>query len=284
MNLPCILGMIFCQPLAPLPDKMIGLELHAHEIPDRVTLSHELLSLDGEAREKQVLEWLKRGFWPKEQSRFHAVQVLEKGHHLIYWVSKDYLRLGNDQASILMPLAWTSVRELLREWKFLVPTAKMVDQIYQQSAQIAWPHAYPPSDAMRSSEYLLAHNAWIEENQAWQLKDHPLKSGHKKDLVLSQRLLEKKTKLAIYGWHNLGNGAAIQPQSLWHGEYYVDYSHGIRLVSPQAILDGKPVSLVEILKDKALAPLISFEGAYDPCEILESVCDKEAIDRNSVEN
>ncbi len=36
--------------------------------------------------------------------------------------------------------------------------------------------------------------------------------------------------LAIYGWHR-ENGVAIQPLTIVHKDTYVDYSHGIRLVS-----------------------------------------------------
>lgn len=172
-----------------------------------------------------------------------------------------------------MPLAWTSVRELAKEWRLLLPTSKMVDQVFQQSDRILWPHAFPPSEEMRSTAYLKDHNEWIKERQGFDFYDNPIISGHKKDLVVSKRLLTLRHKLAIFGWHNLGNGAAIQPQSLWHGEFYVDYSHGIRFVSPKAELDGKEISLAKVLNDPELAPLISFEGAYDVCAVLRYACE-----------
>jgi hypothetical protein len=41
----------------------------------------------------------------------------------------------------------------------------------------------------------------------------------------------------------------------------VDYSHGARLISRRALLDGQEKDVVEILQDINLAPLLSEEGA-----------------------
>jgi hypothetical protein len=43
-------------------------------------------------------------------------------------------------------------------------------------------------------------------------------------------------------------------------DWYVDYSHGIRLVSPRMIVDGRPMQVQEVLKDKELCALLSNEG------------------------
>lgn len=275
MNLPCLIGMIFCWPLPPPAEKEFLWARHADEIPSGSSLITQLGKSDVREREKKIVEWFDIGYWPPKQSLFRAVHVYGDGHHLVYYVSADYLRLGNDHDSVLMPLTFTALRELLENWKMLIPTSKMVDQIYQQAERVHWPHAFPPSDLMRSITFLVEHSNWIEERPGWDDLSNPIIAGHKKDLVVSKRLLRPKlsAKLALYGWHNVGNGSAIQPQSLWHGEYYVDYSHGIRLVSPEAELDGKPVSLAKIMRDPSLARLISFEGAYDICAVLRYECD-----------
>src|SRR5205085_2885529 len=74
----------------------------------------------------------------------------------------------------------------------------------------------------------------------------PLIAGHKKDVLLTPRLSEKPGKVAIYGWHKL-DGKPIQPLYLGHAHWYVDYSHGIRLISNHLIVDGKPTTLPEVL-------------------------------------
>jgi hypothetical protein len=87
-----------------------------------------------------------------------------------------------------------------------------------------------------------------------------LVSGHKKDVVLTNRLAQNRDKIAIYGWHN-PSGTPIQSLTTIHGAGYADYSHGIRLVSSIVLLDGKPSSIYEILEDPKLASLLSDEGA-----------------------
>ena len=65
--------------------------------------------------------------------------------------------------------------------------------------------------------------------------------------------------MAIYGWHQL-NGTPIQPLTTVHVDWYVDYSHGIRLVKRQMIVDGQPRDLWDVLKDPDLYLLVSDEG------------------------
>ena len=48
-----------------------------------------------------------------------------------------------------------------------------------------------------------------------------------------------------------------------HADYYVDYSHGIRLIQREVIVDGKPRDIGEVLKDKDLSALLSDEGPID---------------------
>ena len=45
-----------------------------------------------------------------------------------------------------------------------------------------------------------------------------------------------------------------------HGARYADYSHGVRLVSVVAYVDGRPRSLIDALQDPRLAPALSDEG------------------------
>ena len=52
----------------------------------------------------------------------------------------------------------------------------------------------------------------------------------------------------------------IQPLSSVHVEWYVDYSHGIRLVSRDVVVDGVRRDLAALLADPVLWPLVSDEG------------------------
>ena len=48
--------------------------------------------------------------------------------------------------------------------------------------------------------------------------------------------------------------------SIVHGARYADYSHGVRLVSAVAYVDGRPRAIAEVLEDRQLAPVVSDEG------------------------
>ena len=45
-----------------------------------------------------------------------------------------------------------------------------------------------------------------------------------------------------------------------HGAGYADYSHGVRLVSAIAYVNGQPRSLLDVLQDPWLAGIVSDEG------------------------
>jgi hypothetical protein len=94
-----------------------------------------------------------------------------------------------------------------------------------------------------------------------------LTSGHKKDLVYTEQLKSAPHKMAIYGWHRRVKNP-IQPLSVVHRQSYVDYSHGVRLVSRNVDVsfDGEPfvpTRIESILLDPDLSALISDEGALD---------------------
>ncbi len=113
---------------------------------------------------------------------------------------------------------------------------------------------------MRSTEYYRIHNEKIEEqSRALGITPGSLVSGHKKDVVLTNRLAANPGQIAIYGWHRL-TGIAIQPLSTVHGACYADYSHGIRLVSETAIVNGQSRSIYELLQDPLLSRVLSDEG------------------------
>ena len=52
-------------------------------------------------------------------------------------------------------------------------------------------------------------------------------------------------------------------------DWYVDYSHGIRLVKQQMIVDGVPMSVADVLADPNLCVLLSDEGVVTNPELLE---------------
>jgi hypothetical protein len=84
-------------------------------------------------------------------------------------------------------------------------------------------------------------------------------SGDKKDVVMTNRLAMNVGRIAIYGWHR-GPGQPIQPLSTVHGANYADYSHGIRLISEWALINGKLRSIRDFLQDPMTTRVFSDEG------------------------
>jgi hypothetical protein len=120
---------------------------------------------------------------------------------------------------------------------------------------------------MGSNFYLSKHQQRIDEQRSG-LRVGELISGHKKDLVLSNRLGQLPGRVAIYGWHR-APGHPIQPLSTVHGAEYVDYSHGVRLVSTTVVVDGRPRSIYDALQDSHLASVLSREGVTrDPWALM----------------
>ena len=116
----------------------------------------------------------------------------------------------------------------------------------------------PLTEARESPLTFLQHNRIIEEQLAGTPRG-AFVAGIKKDVVVTNKLLEKPGRVAIFGWHH-PNGEPIQPLYTGHVDWYVDYSHGIRPVRRAMRVDGVIRSYEKILVDPQLANLLSDEG------------------------
>jgi len=232
----------------------------AHPIPGGKALLADYRETSISKREEAVLDALSRGYFPDFMRTMKAVTVQEQGHTLTFWVMPDYVAIGNNDDYVLMPLSFVSARKLANAWGFVLPTPKMVDAIFRQAECVIWPRIFRPATAMVSVAWLEAHNDLIQSQRFAEMDFTRLAAGHKKDIVLSPRLKHQGKKIAIYGWQNIRAGENIQPLSTWHGERYVDYSHGLRLIGDWALLDGKLLPIKEIMADSYLSGLISREG------------------------
>jgi hypothetical protein len=179
------------------------------------------------------------------------------------FVMPDYLAIGSADDFLRIPMNLHTASAIASQFGFILPTPKIVDAIYAQSVYHYKPQPLPAGPAMRSTSYYCAHDQKIKEQQrSCGIPAGELVSGHKKDVVITNRLAQGQDKIAIYGWHR-NAGAPIQPLSTVHGSYYADYSHGIRLVSDTVWIGGELRSIYEVLEDPELAGVISSEGVMD---------------------
>jgi len=177
------------------------------------------------------------------------------------FVMPEYLAIGSDKDFLRIPMNLYTASTVASRLGYVLPTRKMVDAIYRQSAFHFSPEPMTPGPQMRSTEYYRIHNEKIEEqSRALGVMPGMLVSGHKKDVVMTNLLAANPGRIAIFGWHRL-NGVPIQPLSTVHGACYADYSHGIRLVSETALIDGERRSIYDVLQDPILARVFNDEGA-----------------------
>ena len=175
-------------------------------------------------------------------------------------VTPDYLALGSDRDFVRVPLGLRAATRIGDAFNMLLPTPRMVDMIYRAAKLKVSPQPMTPGAQMTSTAYVLRHDQTIRaQRERAGAAIGTLIAGQKKDVVLTSRLASHIGRVAIYGWHR-GNGRPIQPLSTVHGAGYADYSHGVRLVSRTAFLNGKPVDLRDLLADPRYAGLLSTEG------------------------
>ncbi|HET6407339.1 MAG TPA: hypothetical protein VFG14_05615, partial [Chthoniobacteraceae bacterium] len=217
-------------------------------------------------REQAIVAEVKRGNVPAFLRTFVAVPVTGTvgGREVRGNVSvlPDYLAVGSDNDYLLTPLSPISAQQLADELGCLLPTPRIVDQIYSAAALKMDPLPIPPSPAMTTMPIFAEHNTKVRSLRAGDLTEHPagaLVAGHKKDIVITPDLFETPDKVAIYGWHRR-DGRPIQPLYTGHGQSWVDYSHGIRLVSQGMLVDGAARRTAEILADPDLSAMLSDDG------------------------
>jgi hypothetical protein len=225
-----------------------------------------IAGMDEHHREAAIRDALLQGDLPNFLRRFKPVtlsHVFDDGRRVeaTILVMPDYLAVGSDDDFVRMPMNFRTAGEVAARMGCLLPTRKMVDAIFRQSDYHFKPQPMAPGPRMRSTAYYRIHNEKIRSQRlAAGIALGELVSGDKKDVVISNRLLFKEGRIAIYGWYR-PTGVPIQPLSTVHGAGYADYSHGVRLVSDTVLIDGLSRSLNDALADPHLAPLFSDEGA-----------------------
>lgn len=198
------------------------------------------------------------------------VTLTDGARTLVVNVASDYFAVGEPDAPLRLPLTPLAAQRVADAFGMLLPTTKLVKAIHEQAGAKLSAPAITPNKNANLKQYA-EHNAAIaSELLSRSAPPGTLTSGSKKDVVIGNLL--KKGKVLIYGWMRpivpLGKDPQpmmtaswrVQPYSSVHGDGYVDYSHGIRLVSREALLDGKPVDLASVLRHPTLSSLVSDEG------------------------
>lgn len=226
---------------------------------------HRIKSLPLSEREEEIYMALSSGNLPD----FLRKPVILKGsfkdalgeeHEVIYQAMPDYLAVGSNEDYCRIPMNPHTAQKLADLFKGSLITAKISDHIYDHATIKLAPFFYKPvGNQNESVEKFVEHNNQIElQKKEAGGQNGQLIAGIKKDIILSHQLSDLSNKVIIYGWHQL-DGKPIQPVYAGHVDWYVDYSHGIRLVSQLVKVDGKEILISRILSDPILFKLISDE-------------------------
>jgi len=221
-----------------------------------------LAGLDRDTREAAVLRELMKGNIPDFLRRLVPITVTatdaEGGKHTaVYQVMPDYLGIGSDRDFVRVPMNPQTAQAFCDAFGFVLPTTKIVNDIWAEAISKTIPQ--PLTQSREDPMTFLTHNRMIEQQLAGQYLGE-LRAGHKKDVVITNRMSEQPKRVAIYGWH-FPSGEPIQPLTTVHVDWYVDYSHGIRPVKATIKVDGVDMQYQQVLRDPKLHVLLSNEGS-----------------------
>lgn len=182
-------------------------------------------------------------------------------HEAAVWVTPDYLAVGSDGDYLLVPLTPGSAQAVADRLGAVLPTPRLVDAVWSAAEVRLTPSPIPPGPQMTTMAVFRAHDVTVRsQRQRAGAPMGALVAGHKKDVVLVPGSASAPERVVIYGWHR-PDGTPIQPVYGGHTADWVDYSHGVRLVSRRMLLDGVERDLVDVLSEPTLAPLLSEAAA-----------------------
>jgi hypothetical protein len=218
-------------------------------------------------REAEILKEISAGNIPnffRDLTEIEALFTDANGtsHTIKYKVMPNYLAIGSDSNFCRIPMGPITAQKLADLFNMNMPTRKLVNNIYQNSLIKLVPVTYAPvGNQNELVPKFIDHNTAIQQqftNAGGSLGD--LTGGTKKDVVLSNLIIDpnRTNHVAIYGWHQL-NGQPIQPLTNIHINTYVDYSHGIRFLNSEFLLDNEVKNMEDILKDPILYKILSDE-------------------------
>ncbi len=220
-----------------------------------------------EAREAKVLEEISKGNIPnflrsltKIESAFLDVNGVS--HSVIYEVMPDYLAIGSDEDFCRIPMGPITAQKIADLFGAAMPTSKLVDNIYTNCDIKLEPVTYLWSEQSILVSKFVEHNNDIEVqcSGAGGVLGQ-LVGGTKKDVILSNKITDpdKTHHVVIYGWHKL-DGSHWQPIYNGHIDTYMDYSHGIRLLNSQLLIDSVVTDYRDILTDGIMYKMLSDEA------------------------
>lgn len=224
-------------------------------------------SMTFDQRETEIYKEISKGNVPdfmrsprKLQSSFSDASGT--AHSVIYEVMPDYLCIGSNDDFCRIPMGPITAQRLANLFGAAMPTPKLVDDIYSKAEVKLAPVTYAPvGNQNELVSKFVEHNTAIESQRSASGKPlGALVGGIKKDVVISNKITDpaNPNHVVIYGWHQL-NGVPIQPVYNGHINSYVDYSHGIRFINNELLVDSVVMTTAQILTNPTMYKMLSNE-------------------------
>jgi hypothetical protein len=207
-------------------------------------------------REEAIAAELLRGNLPEFLRTFVPVTVKDGNRTATIDVMPDYLAVGSDADWVRVPMNPYTAQRVADAFGCQLPTRKIADAVAKAAGVKLVP--LPLSIDREAPATFAKHHALIEAQRTGEPLGK-LVGGVKKDVVVTNRLADRPDRVAIFGWH-YPDGTPIQPLTTVHVDWYVDYSHGVRLVKRTVLVDGKPRDGRHVLHAAETAGLLSDEG------------------------
>lgn len=220
------------------------------------------------ARERMLLDYVQRGFttW-----NWQDVAWTEGGHTIVFRCMADGLKVEGvriDASATLSQLVADEIQAIL-------PTPKMCDIIWQKANVKLKPLTRQITattasmiDQSHRTDVAIGEGTGVIGNlgKYWVLTNKLLQDSN--GCGSSFPPIKVPDVAANYGWYVSSGGdpsvsgdfRVIQSVGRCHGRLHVDYSQLLQVVSQQAVLDGSPVDIRDILTSPKFAYLLSVEG------------------------
>lgn len=227
--------------------------------------------MTGQQRELAILREIESGNVPDFLRRPRTVTVNDgRGNTAQLSVLPDYLAIGSNEDHVRVPMTPLLARAIADRYGLELPTRKIVNDIYANSdvrlSGVGLVQNQNDTNYMQGNGFYFEHDQIIDR----QLRDCPpgtLVAGHKKDIIVSRFAAQNSDRLDFYGLFD-HRGHAIQGAGGGpHDVNYVDYSHGVRFVSQDVVINGRSMKYADVLNDPSLCHLLSDEGPVNTSRI-----------------
>jgi len=252
---------LYLATLMLLPACMVRAQVRRGDCP----FYEKFRTLTLEEREELAYAEILAGNVPEYMKGFVRITTRQKDlngktHHVTLFVKPDYLKVLSGNVPFIVPLTPMIAGRIAESLDCSLPTPKIVDIIFHHAEATAEPFNYIPREYRNLDPDLFFDHSQVifAQLRAAGKKPGMLTAGTKKDVVITRvpPNLSRTRHVIIYGWHR-PDGTPIQPVYDGHINTYVDYSHGVRLISNKVLVDGKEYHYQELLRDPILWPLIS---------------------------